>query len=64
MYYMCRRNPMSDIVAFLKDIFMINSSNSAKIGLSQFKPVIEKKAVELKPVSKNVKISDLMRRGA
>ena len=54
---------MSDIIAFFKDIFMMNSTGSAKIGLSQFKPVIEKKAVELKPVSKNVKISDLMRRG-
>ena len=54
---------MSDILAFLKDIFMINSSDGRKIGLSQYKPLIEKKTVELKPVStKNAKISDLMRR--
>ena len=53
---------MNELVAFLKDLFMISQSND-KIGLSQFKPVLEKKAVELKPVSKDVKISDLMRRG-
>lgn len=64
MYYMCRRNIMSDLIALLKDIFMIKASDDVKIGLSQFKPVIEKRPVELKPVSqKNVKISELMRKG-
>lgn len=53
---------MSDILAFLKDIFMISSTADKKVGLSQFKTVIEKKPVELKPVNKEVKISDLMRR--
>ena len=55
---------MKEIINFLKEIFMINSNCDTKIGLSQFNSVVEKKEIKLKPVSKDVKISDLMRRGA
>ena len=56
---------MKEIINFLKDIFLMQEDNSNRIGLSQFK--IET-PVEKKPVPKNifatkeVKISDLMRR--
>ena len=56
---------MKEIINFLKDIFMMQDDNSNRIGLSQFK--IEA-PIEKKPVPKNifatkeVKISDLMRR--
>lgn len=59
--------PMREIVAFFKKIFFMNNNNEAKVGLSQFKSEqetpIEKKKLELKS-SKDIKISDLMRRSA
>lgn len=56
---------MTEIINFLKDIFMMKEDNSNRIGLSQFKV---EAPVEKKPVPKNifekkeVKLSDLMRR--
>ena len=50
---------------FLKELFMPNKGNDLKIGLCQFKSATEScNAVkeELSIKSKNVKLSDLMRR--
>lgn len=57
---------MQEIVAFFKDIFMIKESNNQKVGLCQFKtetPVEKPRKLVLK-ASKDIKISDLMRRSA
>lgn len=57
---------MTEILSFFKEIFMISDENpNMKIGLTQFKVKEEEEIVE-KPqkVSKEVKISDLMRRSA
>ncbi len=57
---------MNEILSFFKEIFMISEKSSdIKIGLSQFKEE-EQKEVEVKPakVSKDIKLSDLMRRSA
>lgn len=55
---------MQEIITFLKEIFfMKESSNSLKVGLSQFKSVekvLEKKIKKAAPAE--VKLSDLMRR--
>ena len=59
--------PMRGIIAFFKNIFFMNDNNDRKVGLSQFKTEqvtpVEKKKLELKS-SKDIKISDLMRRSA
>ncbi len=57
---------MQDIINFFKDIFMIKECNDIKVGLCQFKtddPVEKPRKLVLK-ASKDVKISDLMRRSA
>lgn len=57
---------MQEILAFFKDIFMIKESNNQKVGLCQFKtetPVEKPRKLVLK-ASKDIKISDLMRRSA
>ena len=57
---------MTEILSFFKEIFMISDENpNMKIRLTQFKVKEEEEIVE-KPqkVSKEVKISDLMRRSA
>lgn len=57
---------MQDIIAFFQDIFMIKNCNDRKIGLCQFKtetPVEKTRKLVLK-ASKDIKISDLMRRSA
>ena len=56
---------MQELIAFFKDIFMIKECNDRKVGLCQFKaesPVEKKAKIVLK--SKDIKISDLMRRSA
>ena len=71
MYYIVK-NPkrlgevfMNDIIKFFKELFMLKSEDSIKVGLAQFKSVTpiekaaNKKVVEPK---KEVKLSDLMRR--
>jgi hypothetical protein len=58
---------MKEIIAFLKDIFMIdNTEAKVKIGLSQFKSEKkqDKPAKQVTKLSKEVKLSDLMRRSA
>ena len=55
---------MSEIISFLKEIFLMKEENNKlKIGLSQFKD--EEKVVQPKinkPAQTEVKLSDLMRR--
>lgn len=58
---------MKELVSFFKEIFMITDDNSnVKIGLSQFKEeeLSEKPTKKIEKVSKEVKLSDLMRRSA
>lgn len=58
---------MKEILSFFKDIFMITDENSnIKVGLSQFKEEDEKEVEVKQPikVSKDIKLSDLMRRSA
>lgn len=58
---------MKEIVSFFKEIFMISEDKSAvKIGLSQFKEeeLTEKSVKKVEKISKEVKLSDLMRRSA
>ena len=53
---------MKEIIAFFKDIFMLEDQNSnMKVGLSQFK---EENLNEVKKVKKVKKVSDLMRKSA
>ena len=57
---------MDYLVKFFKDIFMIKECNERKVGLCQFKteaPVEKPRKLVLK-ASKDIKISDLMRRSA
>ena len=57
---------MHEILAFFKDIFMIKECNDRKVGLCQFKaetPVEKPRKLVLK-ASKDIKISDLMRKSA
>lgn len=56
---------MNDIIKFLKEIFMLKSEDSIKVGLTQFKTVTPiEKAVKKQtaPQKSEVKLSDLMRR--
>ncbi len=59
---------MKELIAFFKDIFMISDQNSnMKVGLSQFKQEDIKKKQTVKKIkkeTKEVKLSDLMRRSA
>ena len=59
---------MKELIAFFKDIFMLSDENSKlRIGLSQFKKdntTAVKKVKKAVNVSKEVKLSDLMRRSA
>ncbi len=59
---------MKEIIAFFKDIFMLEDQNSnMKVGLSQFKEENlneVKKVKKVKKVQKEVKLSDLMRKSA
>jgi len=57
---------MKEFILFIQDIFMLNHRTDKMIGLSQFKgdvtnPVNE---VEVSLKTKNVKLSDLMRRAS
>lgn len=57
---------MNDFVNFFKSIFMLNSNDTFKIGLSQFKPeqtLNKPKSKKIKQ-SKEIKLSDLMRRAS
>lgn len=54
---------MSEIVKFFKDLFMLQQNEKSMVGLSGFrKPVPVKQPVHAKKISKELKLSDLMRR--
>lgn len=57
---------MKEIIAFLKDIFMLDNEQKIKIGLSQFKTQkpVKEPAKKVTRLEKNVKLSDLMRKSA
>ena len=58
---------MKEIISFLKDIFLMNDTNTKiKVGLSQFKAEkpIEEPIKKITPLQKNMKLSDLMRKSA
>lgn len=58
---------MKELITFFKEIFMISDENSKKkVGLSQFKKELSEQETvkKITPVSKEVKLSDLMRRSA
>lgn len=62
-----RRDKMKELLMFFKDIFSLGrEDNRVKIGLSRLKDSDEPKTLEVKPVksSKDMKLSDLMRRSA
>jgi len=56
---------MKEFLNFLQDVFMINKQDNLKVGLTQFrreKIVAPPKDVSIK--TKDVKLSDLMRRAS
>lgn len=58
---------MNEIITFFKDIFMISDTDKkVRVGLSQFKSTPQTKAPvkKVEKISKEVKLSDLMRRSA
>lgn len=58
---------MNELVKFFKDVFMLNESdNELKIGLAQFKTedTAQKTVKKEEKITKEVKLSDLMRRSA
>jgi len=58
---------MNEIINFFKDIFMINDTDKkVRVGLSQFKSTqqVPKAIKKFEKISKEVKLSDLMRRSA
>ncbi len=62
-----RRNTMGNIISLLQEIFMMKEDNSVKIGLSGFKEAqtpIERKPKTKAPAPKELKLSDLMRKGS
>lgn len=58
---------MGNFISFIQEIFMIKEDNSAKVGLSAFKEVstpVEKKVKTKAPAPKELKISELIRKGS
>ena len=56
---------MKDFLNFLQDVFMLKKDDGIKVGLSSFKkPVVKPLRKEASINTKNVKLSDLMRRAS
>ena len=57
---------MKEFILFIQDIFMMNHNSDKRIGLSQFKGAITNPIAEteISLRTKNVKLSDLMRRAS
>lgn len=58
---------MNKIFSFLSDILMLNKDDGMKVGLTQFKTIEMQQPARKKDVSirtKDVKLSDLMRRAS
>ena len=57
---------MKEFILFIQDIFMMKQDADKRIGLSQFKNAITNpiQDTEISLKTKNVKLSDLMRRAS
>ena len=57
---------MKELITFFKDIFLMKDCADQKVGLCQFKSVtpVEKATASVEKPSKEIKLSDLMRRSA
>ncbi len=58
---------MGNILSILQEIFMLKENNSVRVGLSEFKETktpVEKKSKKTTHTPKELKLSDLMRRGS
>lgn len=56
---------MMKFLDFIQDLFMIKKDDGIKVGLTQFKqPTIEPIKKEISIRTKDVKLSDLMRRAS
>lgn len=59
---------MGNFLSFIQEIFMIKEDNSTKVGLSAFKDEVstpvEKRVKTKAPAPKELKISELMRKGS
>ena len=59
---------MGNFISFIQEIFMMKEDNSAKVGLSAFKEdvstPVEKKVKTKAPAPKELKISELIRKGS
>lgn len=59
---------MGNFLSFIQEIFMIKEDNSTKVGLSTFKDEVptpvEKRIKTKTPAPKELKISELMRKGS
>lgn len=54
---------VSEIVKFFKELFMLQKEDKSMVGLSGFrKPVPVRQPVHSRKISKELKLSDLMRR--
>lgn len=57
---------MGNLISLLQEIFMMKEDNSTKVGLSSFKEVatsVERKPKVKAPAPKELKISELIRKG-
>lgn len=58
---------MGNILTILQEIFMLKENNSVRVGLSEFKEKetpVEKKPKRTNHTPKELKLSDLMRKGS
>ena len=58
---------MENIISFSQEIFMLKENNSAKIGLADFRAEetpVERKKSRVNHTPKELRLSDLMRKGS
>lgn len=58
---------MENIISFFQEIFMLKENNSVKVGLADFraeKTPVERKVSRVNHTPKELKLSDLMRKGS
>lgn len=55
---------MKELIAFFKEIFMMNENSGMKVGLSQFKTAPVEKTPVKKVQKQELRLSDLMRKSA
>lgn len=67
IYYIIEKGDkqMANFLDFIQDLLMIKKDGEIKVGLTQFKkPVVEPIKKEVSIRTKDVKLSDLMRRAS